>query len=446
MTADQSTRIPVGGEWLTIDQVLSILLVGTQGSGKTAILGRLLRAAVRRYDKIIELDVAGDDARDSIGWEMMTTPGYQRALFDPWVRGSAGLDLAPVLRDKSGRKYLAAKLFQREQEDRNPHFILTARRIWRKATDILAHFRPNLVHLADPIRVLQDEALCEYLGRRVPRIGNPYQAIGSGEAAADVRATLHTRLDDYEVVAALLLHAETLINPLDFEGALTLRWRDRHKDSLSALFSFIIDWVIETRLEQPRSDVLWLFLDELASLERIRGLAPLMRKGRKCLTIPCIAIHEIESMHSRYGEADANEILNLTVRKLILKLSGVSTSKWASEVMGQVEGILDVAPPLGGNLVPQRQLTTRPNVTADELRRLPRPQNDRLVGFVDGPDSTHQFVTTYLEDVVPPRGWKPEARELRPAADQELPAFTQDDFVRLNFPRDDKKLLEFLRS
>jgi hypothetical protein len=426
-----------------------VAFFGSPGTGKSVLMEALLGDVIQRGDPAIVTDLSGSET-DVVEWKASLVGGYPVDIFDPFVIGSGKIWFPDLVRSESGRMYFASKIFPDIANDPQPFFNLSARELFFVALCVLAHYCPDDWELADVVRLVFNRELFAWLAARVKHIGDPFAALGDSKGAHDVHATARMRLAPLKTIAALMLKCDRKIDILRPKGAVVLRARDRDMPALERLLAFIFDVVADYRLEEPRQDLLWMFMDEVRQLAEMACLSSIMRRGRKCGIVPVLGIHEIDGIFARYGKEKGAEILALIARKVFLRQGSERQARWCAEQMGQVDSIVDTLAPRGEKGT-RRDHKDVFNVTPDELRRSPLPtvgggagKGDTIVGHYDGPDDSYRFETPWLADVTPPKGWKPIVRKRRPPEDEILKPFTAEDFNRLKFPAD-KAILAFIK-
>lgn len=421
-----------------------LLTVGSPRTGKSIFLKRLRGDAIARHDPMVVLDLSGGDELESVEWQAAKYGVPEVAIFDPQMEDSWTWDFPDLTATDAARWHVSGKVFPDIKGDQSPFFNLNARDVYFTDLCVLNHFGGDYT-FADSIRLAFNLGLLGRLADLVPHLGDPVRRFGDTKSAHDIMSTVRMRLAPLRPMAALLEKATRKIDLFNLRCPLVLVGRDRDAAVWSKLFSLVLDLMADERLEAPRPDPLWFFLDEFRQLEELRALSPLLRRAGKTNTIVAASLHSVNGMYARYGEHEGKEILNLFGRKVFFQTGCPDTARWAADHCGGVDSITDIEPPPGGNNV-HREHKDRFNVSPEEFRRIPLPdaRRDLLKGVYDGPDGTFWFEIPWLKEVTPPFGWKPRRRKRRPPQDEILYPFTERDFERLKFPND-PALLEFLK-
>ena len=417
------------------------LFVGKSGSGKSVLIKKMLADVLALGEPLAALDLA-DELHDFLA--SRAPPGTQVRVVGGYHEGDAKIDLGPLLRSETDRRRFALKVFPDVKNDPQPFFNLSARELFFQAVCVLAFFGPGKAELADVLRLVFNRRLLSALGKLVPGVGDPFADLGDKDTAKDVYATALARLRPLSVIAALWLRCRSSVDVLAAEGATVFAWRDRDAVALEAMYAFAFDAMIEHRLSSQFADRLWCFLDEFRQLAPLECVPNVARRGRKSAVCLVASLHEVTGLYDRYGKDRAEELLGLFDHKVFLKIGSPITSRWASEYLGVVESLEDIPPhpddPQGAGF--KRAVRERPNVTWDELRRVPEPDpvKDVIRGYVDFPEFTAPFATPFMGDVTLPASFVPRPRKRRDPADERLPPFSVADAQRLSLPT--KEFLE----
>jgi hypothetical protein len=124
-------------------------------------------------------------------------------------------------------------------------------------------------------------------------------------------------------------------------GNLYLTWREDMLTSLRPLISGWIDILLASTLTLPTANPkpIWLFLDELAGLERLNSLESGLTRGRKHGLRVCAGLQATSQLESIYGRSSATTLLSCFRNLLALgcSASDPETAKAISQGLGQIE-------------------------------------------------------------------------------------------------------------
>lgn len=165
---------------------------------------------------------------------------------------------------------------------------------------------------------------------------------GADKALGSARFTLSDRLPafnlmpngDFSILKALSDESEV--------GDIYITWREDQVDSLKPLITTFADIFVGGILSLPPSNKrsIFVFLDELASMEAISSLRAGLEKGRKHGLKVFAGVQSIEQLTQIYGQHEA-VILMSCFRNLVV-LGGASTDPQTSEFMSKAIGNMQV--------------------------------------------------------------------------------------------------------
>jgi type IV secretory pathway TraG/TraD family ATPase VirD4 len=302
-----------------------LLIMGDSGTGKSALIRKLLGQLEDRGDTAIVYDPALEYT------PQFYTPERGDVILDPIDARSPYWSPGDELRHEAEALTLATSLFP-DRVNENPFFTEGPRRIFAH----LLTFRPTAEDLAS--------WLChdEELDRRVH--GTPYASIIDRQAPAQRSG----------VLAALNMVADTL-KLLPRESQTMRRWsasswaRERHgwlfltstpetRTRLVPLTSLWLDMLVLRLMNrgQPGHRPVWFVLDELASLQRLPQLHTAVTENRKSNNPVVLGFQGRSQLETRYGH-DAEAMLSQPATKIFLRTSEPHAAKWISDTIGEVE-------------------------------------------------------------------------------------------------------------
>lgn len=109
--------------------------------------------------------------------------------------------------------------------------------------------------------------------------------------------------------------------------------------AIQAINRVIFQRLTEINLDQTNSETrrCWFFMDEIQKLGKLDGLVDLMIAGRSKGTCMVLGLQAVEGLRAVYGEELAEVILSMVGSIGVLKVSGIQTPRWVSEVFGDQE-------------------------------------------------------------------------------------------------------------
>lgn len=115
--------------------------------------------------------------------------------------------------------------------------------------------------------------------------------------------------------------------------------RANKHESLKPLISLWMDIAINAllSLDQSRDRRLWVFLDEVPSLQRLPSLGPGLAESRQFGGCFALGVQGPSQVRDIYGPDGAETIFNLCKTRVILNLPDEGSAKWASLQLGRGE-------------------------------------------------------------------------------------------------------------
>lgn len=160
-------------------------------------------------------------------------------------------------------------------------------------------------------------------------------------------------------------------------GWLFLSSVQNHHETLKPLISARLDWAITQILSLSAQSErrIWVFLDELASLQRLPTLFALLAKGRKPGACVVVGIQNRAQLAQTYGHDGAQILSSLLNTRCLFRQPDPDMAVWSARNAGEViveelrEGQTYGVDTGGVSL--QRQETRKPLVSVSEIMALP---------------------------------------------------------------------------
>lgn len=199
--------------------------------------------------------------------------------------------------------------------------------------------KPTLKDVQYMATVLEDDSLKALLE------GTDAEAMfvkGADKALGSARFTLSDRLPAFNLMPD---GAFSIIDSLKDEsklGDIYITWREDQIESLKPLITTFADIFISGILSLPPSKTrsIFVFLDELASMDAISSLRAGLEKGRKHGLKLFAGVQSVKQLSSIYGQ-EQSIILMSNFRNLIV-LGGASTDPETGEFMSKAIGEMEV--------------------------------------------------------------------------------------------------------
>ena len=129
----------------------------------------------------------------------------------------------------------------------------------------------------------------------------------------------------------------------DKKGNLYITWKEEQAESLKPLITAWADVIMGTILSLPPSSkrAIWVFLDELASLDALSSLTDAVEKGRKHGLRIVAGLQTISQIRDIYGK-DLAQTIMANMRNLVVlggSKSDAETAETMSKSLGEHEVI-----------------------------------------------------------------------------------------------------------
>lgn len=165
---------------------------------------------------------------------------------------------------------------------------------------------------------------------------------GADRALGSAKFTLGDRLPPYKLMPEGDFSIVDFLQD-DKKGNLFITWREEQTESLRPLISAWADIIMSTVLSLPPSSKrsIWLFLDELASLDALSSLNDAVEKGRKHGLRIVAGLQTISQFRDIYGKDLAQTIMG-SLRNLVVlggSKSDAETAETMSKSLGEHEVI-----------------------------------------------------------------------------------------------------------
>ena len=314
--------------WVRIPRKIEsshILIIGDTGTGKSALIRKILLEIEARGETAIIYDPALEYTPQFLNPErgdLVLNPLDQRMPY--WTPGDEFRHGAEALT-------LATSLFP-DRHNENPFFVEGPRKIFAH----LLTFRPT------PEELVWWMSHPEEIDQRVH--GTEYEAIidtqsppqrngvlGSLNMVADALKLMPPEKETTQSWSALHWSKER-------RGWLFLTSTPETRKTLLPLVSLWLDTLV-LRLMNHGNEIsrpVWFILDELASLQRLPQLHTAITENRKSNNPVVLGFQGRSQLESRYGH-EAEAMLSQPATKIFLRTSEPRAAKWISDTIGEVE-------------------------------------------------------------------------------------------------------------
>jgi len=302
-------------------ETLHLLVGGSTGSGKSVLLREMARSALRRGDRIVVADPNGD----------MLAKFHREGdvILNPYDARGLGWTFFNEIRAEYDFKRFALSLVPRGQTKEEEEWCAYARLLLRETARKLSLVgQPSVAELFRWTTIAQPADLKAFLA------GTAAESlfVGADKALASARFVLSSKLSEHlSMPDGDFSLRSWLADPRG--GNLFITWREDMAEALRPLISAWVDVLCTSILslgDDPRRRI-WMFLDELASLEKLPSLEDAATKGRKAGLRIVAGLQSTAQLERIYGREEA-QTLRSCFRSLVV-LGGARTDPRTCEDM-----------------------------------------------------------------------------------------------------------------
>jgi len=316
-----------------------ILMVGTVGAGKTQAMYHLLDTIRTRGDIAIIYDIAGTFIPS------FYHPEFGDRILNPLDRRSARWSPWAEIANAASADRLAASLIP-SPHGPNQFFSDAARAIFSTGLRILQDAHPRTVLELFRLLVIAGRAEKQrhFAGTEIAKFYDP--EAGRTAAAIDVTAANYVRslrflqadagTDDFSL-SEFVASADRAIATNTAQPWLFIGSRRREHDALRPLITCLLDSAIAAALSLPENldRRIWIFLDELDSLQQLPSLSAALQEGRKYGICVVAGLQDLQQLMDVWGKERGEAILSMFNTAAIFRLNSVFSAEYASKVLGE---------------------------------------------------------------------------------------------------------------
>jgi hypothetical protein len=353
-----------GGHWYPWEAAShGLLVVGAQGTGKTAIIKLLMKSVLPHIGKRRNHRAVIYDFKHEI-YPYLVEIGVPRErikILNPLDKRCVGWAIWKDVKKRSTAQQIGQILIPADKEDHvNSYFKNAARDLLVGVMTVFVILsnerekktgKPIEWTLRDVFLAMKDEKTLRSVLERTEETRDIITDYFEPEQTfKSVWATAKTYVKRLSIVAALWGHAKEYISLSDWakdinldESIIIIGSDPAHDATISALNRVILQRISEILRSQNKDKlnprVTWLFLDELPQLGRVESLDDLFGVGREKGICPVLGIQDPAQLEKegRYKEKEAEVILNLSKNKIMLGVEGDTAREWCSKQFGDVE-------------------------------------------------------------------------------------------------------------
>lgn len=323
-----NSQVTLAGVPIPIEaEATHVLMVGSTGTGKSNAQSEMLAGAMARGDRVVVVDANGE-----------ALSRYLRKvdrILNPFDTRGEGWSIFNEINRQSDYDLIAKAVIPRSAgEDET----------WRaKARTFLADILQELMTRGE------EQSASRLLWWAAEATRDELQHLLAGtSSAALLQPDAGRLLDSVRGILAGYLRAHSRHPPGEFSikhwlnresGNLFLSWRDDQIPALRPLINCWVEVLITAVLSSSHGErPLWLFVDELGSLEQLSSLEAALTKGRKHGLRVVACLQSTSQLTTLYGRSGADTLRSCF--RTLLVLGGSATDPDTAEAMSR--GLGDV--------------------------------------------------------------------------------------------------------
>lgn len=300
---------------------LHTLICGSTGSGKTVLLNELVFSALKRGDRAIILDPNGS---------MFSRFGREGdRVLNPYDLRTEGWSFFNEIRNDFDYDRYALSVVARGKTSDAEEWRHYARLLLSEtARKVRNGPNPTVQELAHWTTVAAPDKLKEFLKNTAAES----LFVGADKALASARFVLSTCLAPHLKMPGGKFTLRAWLED-EHAGNLFITWREDMAEALKPLLSAWVDVLCTSILSLPEDPDrrVWLFIDELASLEKLPSLEDAATKGRKAGLRLVAGLQSTSQLTDIYGVHEA-QTLRSCFRSTVV-LSGAKSDPKTCEDM-----------------------------------------------------------------------------------------------------------------
>lgn len=359
--ADENS-IKIGGVSIPKDAEAShFLFAGGPGTGKSVAISAMLETVRKRGERAIVYDPTGEFLAQFYkdGDVILNPLDARSALWTPWSDAS----------DRADFEQLAEAIIP--PDEKQPFFPQSARAI-------LVSLLETTQSVTELTRMIMGADSAELLNI-VTKKGMAGLA-GSGQTFANSRASMTaptTCLRYLKNAGNDAFSIKKWVADDKGSGWLFLTSRADQRTVLRPLLTLWLDIAVTgvMMLKPDRARRIWLFVDELPSLQKMPKISTAQAECRKYGLCTVTGIQSVAQLRETYGRDGAEALLGLPQTQTILRLPDPDTAKWASGAIGERHIVRRIenesASGSGGSTGTSQQHATEAAILPSQIQNLP---------------------------------------------------------------------------
>lgn len=309
-------------------ETLHFLLNGSTGSGKSVTLREMVECAIKRGDRLVIVDPNADM------FSKFAKKGD--VLLNPFDQRTKGWSIFNEIKANFDYRNFCGSIVPKSADHASEEWNAFARVMLESVMRTLktnATETPTMAEVAHLATVEEVGKLKKALA------GTDAESMfvdGSDRALGSARFVLSSRLPIFKEMPQGDFSIRDYLEK--GTGNIYITWKESQKEALKPLISAWIDVICSSILSLPESNKrrIWLFLDELASLDNIKSLEDALTKGRKNGLRVVAGVQSVSQLKQIYGKEGATILMSCF--RTLLVLGGAKTDSETAEEMSKALG------------------------------------------------------------------------------------------------------------
>lgn len=324
-------QITISGVPIPTDiENLHFLLNGSTGAGKSVTLREMIECAVKRGDRLVIVDPNADM------FSKFAKKGD--VLLNPFDKRTKGWSIFNEIKAAFDYRNYTRSIVPKSADSSSEEWNGFARVMLESVMKVLkvnkgSGQNPTMNEVTNLATVISAE---ELKGKLVGTDAESMFIEGSEKALGSARFVLSSRLPIFKEMPFGDFSIRDFLET--GQGNLFITWKESQKSALTPIISAWIDIVCSSilSLEEDKKRKVWLFLDELASLDNIGSLDDALTKGRKNGLRVVAGVQSVSQLKQIYGREGATVLMS-NFRSLVV-MGGSKTDSETSEEMSKALG------------------------------------------------------------------------------------------------------------
>lgn len=361
-------------------ETLNFMLVGSPGSGKSQQIISMMKQVRAQGKRAIIYDPSGEFT------QFFYREGVD-VLMNPFDDRCPNWNVWCEIKENHHYDNIANGLIADNVATSEPFFNNAARILLTELIKVLSRDnRMTNQELFQSISLLSIRELSEVL-KNTP--GASYVDVGAEKTALSLKQVVQNKIDSFKYLrddGDLFSIKDWVADEGDSWMFITVK--ESVREALKPILSLWVDVTIKAVLDLVpiHKERLWLFLDELPTLQKLEVLQLSLTNTRKFGLCHVVGFQDIHQLYAIYGDNFAKTMMSSLQTKLMLRVTDHGTAQVLSDVLGQMEvSEKELSRSMGINS--QRdgdsfnsKRTMRPIVLASEIMSLPD-----MVGYIKLP-------------------------------------------------------------